>query len=437
MKKVYFYTLGCKVNQYDTETMRAGFGRLGFESVAGVEDADVCVVNTCSVTRESDRKCRSQVRRLRRLNPEVFMVATGCYASGTPNELDTLPEVDLVVTHMDRMKTPLDVLDALGLRCPDELAIAGQNGLSSFAERTRAFVKIEDGCSQMCTFCRIPFYRGRVKSRLTDEVLHEIRQLAGNGYREIVLCGIQLGAFGRDTGESFPDLLRSIDDIPGIARFRLSSIEPDDVTDELVEVLTTLPKSAPHLHLPIQSADDGILKRMRRRYDYAFYKRLVDELRSRIADFAVSADLMVGFPGESEQAFRNSVSAVREIQYCRLHIFRFSARPGTKAATYPDQLPKEVIDRRRHELDRVAREVVESVRRRQLGTLRTVLLEESGPEPGSAVGFSENYLRVMVLPNGEASETPEQRAGDLVRVRIESLDPAHLVGKLAEESAAA
>ncbi len=432
MKKVYLATLGCKVNQYDTEAMRAAFHRLGFESAGQAGEADVCVVNTCSVTAESDRKCRTLIRRLRRQNPRAFLVASGCYAQGSHDELESMAEVDLVIGAKEHETLPLEVLQAIGLGCPDELAasaVAAGSTLTTFTEHTRAFVKIEDGCNQMCTYCRIPFYRGRARSRPAEEILREIRQLSERGYQEVVLCGIQLGAFGRDSGDSLPQLLQDIDSIPAVARIRLSSIEPDDVTDELVEILTSLAKAAPHLHLPLQSGDDRVLRRMRRGYTFDDYRRLVNRLRKAGGeDFAISTDVMVGFPGEDEKAFERSVSAIREIEFCRLHIFRFSARPGTRAVQFPDPLPKEVLDRRRAKIGRAADEAVGKVRRRQIGRVLTVLLEERGKEPGTAVGFSENYLRVQARNDAGGSNHLEDLLGQLVPVRIDSLSDKYLLG---------
>lgn len=432
MKKVYFATLGCKVNQYDTEALRAAFHRLGFESARQVGEADVCVVNTCSVTAESDRKCRNLIRRLRHRNPEAFLVAAGCYAQGSPEQLEAMPEVDRVIGARRHETLPFEILEALGLCCPDEQAtsaLAAGSTLTTFTEHTRAFVKIEDGCNQMCTYCRIPFYRGRARSRPAEEILREIRQLSERGYREVVLCGIQLGAFGRDSGESLPQLLRDIDSIPSVARLRLSSIEPDDVTDELVETLTSLAKVAPHLHLPLQSGDDGVLRRMRRGYTFEDYRRRAARLREAGGEeFAISTDVMVAFPGEDEAAFQRSVEAIRELEFCRLHIFRFSPRPGTRAAGFPDQLSKEVVDQRRAEIGRVAEEVVNKVRRRQIGRVLTVLLEEPGKEPKTAVGFSENYLRVQACMGRGDKDSIERFLGQLVPVKINSLSGEYLLG---------
>jgi threonylcarbamoyladenosine tRNA methylthiotransferase MtaB len=428
MKKVFFYTLGCRVNQYDTESLRAGFSALGFEPVLDVALADVCVVNTCSVTAESDRKCRSQIRRLKRLRPEVFMAVTGCYAEGSPGDLEQMPEVDLVVGGKNRGALPMEVLQALGLRCPDARFHPSGNdstaALTVFAEKTRAFIKIEDGCNQMCTYCRIPFYRGRARSRCVEEIVQEVRRLSDKGYGEVVLCGIQLGAFGRDTGQSLPTLLEQLEQLPDVHRIRLSSIEPDDVDEDLIDVLVRLPKVAPHLHLPLQSGDNGVLGRMRRRYTYEEFRDMVARLRDRVPDYAVSSDIMVGFPGEDEEAFEHSLRAIREIEFCRLHLFRYSVRPGTKAAQLPGRVPKPVIDRRREEMGRVAGEVVNQVRARQIGRTLSVLLEEPGRRPGTAVGFSENYLRV------EMQGYSGQMSGRIVPVRILGMDEEVLRGRL-------
>ena len=337
--------------------------------------------------------------------------------------VEAMPEVDLVVGSQNRAALPLEVLDALGIRCPDEATQPGSPLLTKFAEHTRAFIKIEDGCNQMCSYCKIPFYRGRARSRTSEEVLREIQMLVQQGYREMVLCGIQLGAFGRDTGESLSELLHRIDCLEGLGRFRLSSIEPDDVSDELADTLLDLNRLAPHLHLPLQSGDDGILKRMRRRYSIEDYRRLVIRLRRRNPHFAFSTDLMVGFPGETDEAFENSIRAVQEFEFCRVHIFRFSARTGTAAARLPNKVPQGMINRRREIIGHLAEEVVNRVRQAQINRHLIVLLEEPGSTHDTAVGFSENYLRV------QASGVSHNQLGQLVPVVIESMDQENLLGK--------
>lgn len=430
--KVYFHTLGCRVNQYDTEALRSAFFQMGFEPTARPRDAQVAIVNTCSVTAESDRKCRNAIRRLRRENPEAFLAVTGCYASGAPEDLEAMPEVDLVTPSRgkDPREIALGILESLGLQCPDEQGLAEGilPTLTEFAEHTRAFIKIEDGCNQRCTYCRIPFFRGRARSRPSSEVLEEIRNLARHGYREVVLCGVQLGAFGRDSGEGLPGLLRAIDAIEEIDRFRLSSIEPDDVSEELTEALLSLPKAAPHLHLPLQSGDDGILRSMRRRYDFHYYRALAKRLREANPEFAISTDIMVGFPGESEEAFDNSIRAAKEIEFCRLHIFRYSPRPGTRAASFSGQVPREILDARRERLGIEASAVVDRVRKRQIGRTLSVMLEEEGAGEALAVGFSENYLRVQARFDPSRDPDWKKHLGRLTPVRIEGMNREYLLG---------
>jgi len=430
--KVYFHTLGCRVNQYDTEALRSAFSQMGFEPTPRPGDAQVTIVNTCSVTAESDRKCRGAIRRLRRENPEAFLAVTGCYASGTPEDLEAMPEVDLVTPSRgkDASEVALGILESLELQCPDERGTAEGilPTLTEFAEHTRAFIKIEDGCNQMCTYCRIPFYRGRARSRPSSEVLEEIHNLARRGYREVVLCGVQLGAFGRDSGESLPDLLRSINRIEGIDRFRLSSIEPDDVAEELIETLLSLPKAAHHLHLPLQSGDDGILRAMRRRYDFDYYRALAKRLRDQNPEFAISTDIMVGFPGESDEAFENSIRAVKEIGFCRLHLFRYSPRPGTRAASFYGQVSKGILDARRDRLGAEGEAVVNRVRQRQIGRTLSVMLEEEGAGDALAVGFSENYLRVQARFDPDGCPDWKKHLGRLTPVRIEAMNSEYLLG---------
>ena len=346
MKKVAFYTLGCKVNQYETEAMLEMFEKKGYTNVGSEEYADVYVINTCTVTHMSDRKSRQYIRRVKKKNPKSIIAVVGCYSQVSPEEILEIEDVNLVMGTNDR-RTIVDrieeldsnsklstVDDIMKVREFESIEISQNNG------KTRAFIKIQDGCDRYCTYCIIPYARGRIRSRNIDEIREEIITLANNGYKEVVLTGIHVASYGKDLKEDIGilDVIKAVNDIDGIERIRLSSVEPVLFTDEFIDEICKIDKLVPHFHLSLQSGTDSTLKRMNRRYTAAEYKRTVDTLRDRIKDVMLTTDVIVGFPGETNEDFSETLRFLKEIKLMHMHVFKYSPRKGTPAASMKDQV---------------------------------------------------------------------------------------------------
>lgn len=431
-KRVAFHTLGCKVNQYDSEAMLALFRRHGYEAVDFGRKADVYVINTCTVTHEGDRKSRQLVRRAKRLNPEAVVVVAGCYPQTAPGEVAGIPGVDVVVGNRDRSRIvelaeeaalsgPINaVRDIFQVREFEEMAIEG------FAGRTRAALKIQEGCQEFCTYCVIPFARGRVRSRRPENIRAEVERLARAGFKEVVLTGIHLGAYGRDLPgrPGLADVLRLIHGVPGIERIRLSSLEPMDLGEGLLTAMAGLPRVCRHLHLPVQSGSDSVLARMRRRYTTADFRRLVERARELLPGLAVTTDVMAGFPGETEEEHAETMAFLEEIGFSRLHVFPFSPRSGTVAARMPGQVPAGVKERRVRELIAFGERLALSAHQQLVGRVMQVLVEdESGPD-GLLEGYTGNYVRVRFVG-------PDELRNRLVNVAVLSADAEGVQGELA------
>lgn len=388
-------TLGCKVNQYDSERLRARLLRQGFRACSeGYGEPDLIIVNTCSVTSESDRKGRQLIRKLIRRYPQARVAVTGCYAERKPGDVLRISGVGEVVRIEDQEAWVQRVAEELGWGCADQDALwEPGEGIELFEEHTRAFVKIQDGCDLKCTFCSIPQSRGAARSRPLPEIVAECATLVRGGYPEIVLCGICLGLYGQGSDIRLPRLARAVAEIEGIQRVRISSLEPQDVTEELFAVMAERPETVcPHLHLPLQSGSNAILRRMKRPYTAEHFQERVERARGLIPRFEVSTDIMVGFPGESEEDFERTLAAVRANRFNKVHAFRFSAREGTPAVRLKDHLPPKVIEERRRILDEVACAVADEVKQGYIGSSLPVLPET--PEEEYATGFTPNYLRV-------------------------------------------
>jgi threonylcarbamoyladenosine tRNA methylthiotransferase MtaB len=403
MRSVGFITIGCKLNQFETEQMREVAGRLGYLANADPLAADVCVVNTCTVTSKSDYRSRQAVRRAIRSNPDALVVVTGCYAQRSPAELAAIPGVDVVLGNPEK-----DEIEAyLGLsKQARPLVRTGEPGrailvgpprhLHGFGAYTRAFVKIQDGCDNRCTYCAVPAARGASRSKQAAEIRAEVETLVGEGYREIVLTGVHLGAYGKDLAPrtSLAALLATLADVQGLARVRLSSVEPTDLTDELIHLAADCSsKVCPHFHVPLQSGDDRVLRRMGRPYDGNYYRRLIDRVAGSVSRCGIGADVMVGFPGEDERAFANTLDLVKDLALTYLHVFSFSTRPGTPACSLDGQVDPETRSRRSSELRRVGREKGAAFRTSLVGKTVDVLVLGKG-DRCSATGLSGNYVKV-------------------------------------------
>ena len=422
-ERVAFRTFGCRLNQYDTESIRTLLEASGrYESVGG--EADVYVVNTCSVTARADASARKAVRRIHAENPGAKIVVTGCYAQRAPAELAGLPGVSLVLGAADRGR----VVDELALARAGEaprLAVAPiaearkflEVPITEMRERRRAFVKVQEGCNESCSFCIVPQTRGVSRSRAPEAVLEQVRRLVDGGYPEIVLTGVHAGDYGLDLGggarapgsgahapgrgaggrRPLVCLIERILAVPGLERFRLSSIEPASVDDDLVSLMAVEEKFARHFHIPMQSANDEVLARMRRRYTASGFRRLVERIAERVPDCGIGTDVICGFPGETDAAFEDTFEALAELPVTYLHPFTYSPRPGSESAAWPDDVPSEVKKRRVGALKRLSRDKGRMFRERHVGRVAGVL-----PEGPDGSGWTDNYIRVQVVGSGSA-----------------------------------
>lgn len=388
-------TLGCKVNQYETEYVREGLERIGFREAVGDERADLCIINTCTVTQEGDAKSRQVIRRLARENPGARLVVMGCYATRAPEEVARLPGVSEVVT--DKRELP-DLLGRFGV-------VDIPTGISRFANRRRAYVKVQDGCLLRCSYCIIPQVRPQLYSRPPEPILDEVRRLVDNGYREIVLTGVHLGHYGVEQNAGKPKaawlrlshLVDQIARLPGDFRIRLSSIEATEVTRELIQVLVDhQEKVCPHLHICLQSGSDRILRRMKRRWSSRHFVDRCHLIATLLPDPALTTDVIVGFPGETDADFAETCRVAREVGFSKIHVFPFSARRGTPAAELAEQVPKQVKADRSQQLTQLAAELQTAYYRRLLGRELRVLVEAGGTDlaPGRQLGTSCRYVPV-------------------------------------------
>lgn len=430
-RRVAVHTLGCKVNQYDSEAMLTLFRRRGYETVAFGDAADVYVINTCAVTEEGDRKSRQLIRRARRRNPQAVVVVAGCYPQTAPGEVAGIPGVDVVLGNQDRVRVVELAEEAGRSRQPIQqvgnifrITEFEEMGIEDYEGRTRAPVKIQEGCHEFCSFCIIPYARGRPRSRRPEEVRAEVERLAASGVREVVLTGIHLGAYGQGRGPGLAGVLRHIHPVEGIERIRLSSLEPMDAGQGVIEAMAALPKVCRHLHLPVQSGSDPVLARMRRRYTAHQFRGLADLAREKLPGVALTTDVMAGFPGESEEDHLATLALIEEVGFTRLHVFPFSARPGTPAARFPDQVPAAVRERRALELAELGARLALAHHRGLVGR-RVEVLVEYPLEDGWREGYTGDYVRVR-FPDA-AGVRPRTFAW----VEVEEADAEGVRGRLA------
>ena len=427
-KRVAFLTLGCKVNQYDSDAMRSLFLSRGYTTAE--KDADIYVINTCSVTSVGDKKSRQLIRRIRREHPGAIIAAAGCYAQLSPEEV-AAAGCDVVVGNQNRAHI-VDYIEeaaagSAGNHVVDIMRVAEFENLTvtpEGEEKTRAFVKVQEGCDNYCTFCIIPYARGRLKSRRPEDAVAEVALLADKGYREIVLTGIHLGNYGVDLrdGTRLSSLVEALLAIPGISRIRLGSIESVEVSDELIRILQTERRVCRHLHLPIQSGSDAVLARMHRHYRLAEFKKLIGTLREKIPGLALTTDLIVGFPGETEALFEETLETLRELQFSGIHVFPYSPRTGTPAAGYPDQVSTAVKKERVHRVEELEKEIAGAYCQTFLGKTVRVLAEER--RGGRWEGLSDEYIRVTF-------DGPGIEKGGLYDVYITALTEEGMEGEIA------
>jgi threonylcarbamoyladenosine tRNA methylthiotransferase MtaB len=418
MPTVAYYTLGCKVNQYETEQIRQDLERAGCVTVSSNSRADAYVINTCSVTGVADSKSRAAIRRAVRLNPDAVIAVTGCYAQLQPGRVADIEGVDLVFGNDEKEQAAERILARLGI-VPSVSAAKTEVALR---RRTRALVKVQDGCDQFCAYCIVPLARARKYSRPIEEIRTELEALASCGYREVVLTGIRLGSY-ENGGNRLPELVRMAADVEGIERIRLSSIEPWEVDASLLDAMDR-PKVCRHLHIPLQSGDDDILSRMGRPYTAEDYLLTVENVRKRFPDVGITTDVIAGFPGETEEAFENTLRMVTDAGFTRLHVFRYSQRPGTLAAQMTGQVPTDVRKRRADELIRVGLIAMADFASRFVGRELAVLIETTGPTK-LLTGFADNYVEVNLA--GDVG-----LKGRIVRVKITGVNESgKATGKVA------
>ncbi len=426
--KAAFYTLGCKVNQTESEALAGIFRAGGYEIVPFEERADVYVINTCTVTNMGDRKSRQVIRRAGKANPEGTVVVMGCYAQVAPDEVSRIPGVDLVVGTRDRGRI-LELVDrARGGEEPVNMvretwqgAVFEELPLLETESRVRATLKIQEGCNQFCTYCIIPYARGPVRSRDPEKALQEAERLVGAGYKELILTGIHTGAYGIDLGLDLNYLVSRLAELQGLERLRLSSVESTEFTPGLVKTIAGNPVVCPHLHIPLQSGSDRTLARMNRPYSRGEFEGIVETLRGKIPDLAVTTDVIVGFPGEDETEHRDSLEFAAKMEFANIHVFKYSPRTGTPASGYPGQVPPADKEARSRDFIDLARHLWQAYASRFLGRSLEVLVEQEVGED-QWEGHTATYLRVRFPGSGD-------QRGKMARVKLESLAEGYLRGK--------
>lgn len=423
MASVAFHTLGCKVNHYETEAIWQLFKEQGYERTDFESISDVYVINTCTVTNTGDKKSRQVIRRAIRKNPDAVICVTGCYAQTSPAEIMAIPGVDIVVGTQDRVKMleyieqykeerqPINAVgNIMKNRVYEELDVP------SFTDRTRASLKIQEGCNNFCTFCIIPWARGLMRSRDPQEVIRQAQQLVDAGYKEIVLTGIHTGGYGEDMKDyNLASLLRDLEaQVRGLKRLRISSIEASQITDEVIDVIDKSNVVVRHLHIPIQSGSNTVLKRMRRKYTMEFFAERLERLKEVLPGLAVTSDVIVGFPGETEEEFMETYNFIKEHKFSELHVFPYSKRTGTPAARMEDQVDEEVKNERVHRLialsDQLAKEYASQFENEVLEVIPEERFKED-PESGLYEGYTDNYLKIVF-------KATEDMVGKIIKVKI-------------------
>ncbi|WP_303861826.1 tRNA (N(6)-L-threonylcarbamoyladenosine(37)-C(2))-methylthiotransferase MtaB [Alkalibaculum bacchi] len=408
MKTAAFHTLGCKVNTYDTESMMELFEKAGYEIVDFEEQADVYIINTCTVTNVGDRKSRQMIRKAKRVSPQAIVAVTGCYAQTSPEDLKKIPEVNIIIGNQDRSRI---------VQLVEEKKISGHNidivqdimktkkyeelKISKVKDHGRAFIKVQEGCNNFCSYCIIPYARGPVRSRSIENILEEGRQIATQGYKEIVITGINVSSYGRELeGVTLIDVLKGLNEIEGIERIRLGSLEPMLLDEEFIMGLEDINKLCDHFHLSLQSGSDEILKKMNRKYDTKMYKTIIDNIRKVFPRASLTTDIMVGFPGESHENFRESYEFIDQIGFSKLHVFKYSKRQGTPASKMVDQIPESIKEERSKEIIGLSDKLEKNYYKQFLGKKMAVLIEQSSKEDYNIYqGHTTNYILVKIQGN--------------------------------------
>lgn len=414
-KKAVYYTLGCKLNFSETSSIGKMLKDVGVRTVRKGEKADICVINTCSVTEIADKKCRQAIHRLTKQHPGAFVVVTGCYAQLKPEQVSNIEGVDLVLGAEQKGEL-INYLGSLEKHEHGEAITTATKDIRSFApscsrgDRTRYFLKVQDGCDYFCSYCTIPFARGRSRNGKIEDLVAQARQAAAEGGKEIVLTGVNIGDFGKTTGETFFDLVKALDQVEGIERFRISSIEPNLLTDEIIEYVAHSRAFMPHFHIPLQSGCDEVLKLMRRRYDTALFASKIRKIKELMPDAFIGVDVIVGTRGETPEYFEKAYEFIRGLDVTQLHVFSYSERPGTQALKIDYVVPAEEKHQRSQRLLALSDEKTKAFYARHIGQEAKVLMEKSKASMPMH-GFTENYIRVEL-------EHDDSLDNHLVQVRM-------------------
>lgn len=425
-RKIACFTLGCKLNYAETSTIIEQLQREGAELVQEGENADICLVNTCSVTEVADHKCRQQISKMARRHPGALLVVTGCYAQLKPEQVASLDGVDLVLGSEEKARLVPEIIKRVNMM-PEERFVARHEFHTSrtadirrffpscaSGERTRYFLKVQDGCDYYCTYCTIPFARGRSRNGSIESMVEQARNVAAKGGREIVITGVNIGDFGKSTGETFLDLIKALDKVEGIERYRISSIEPNLLTDEVICYCASSRAFMPHFHIPLQSGSDDVLRLMKRRYDTALFRSKVERVLELMPDAYIGVDVIVGTRGETEEMFEDAFRFMEALPVSEYHVFSYSERPGTKALEIPHIVAPEEKHRRSQRILALSESKMRAFYGRYETTTRPVLLEHSHRD-GVIYGFTDNYIRVACHYEGEK---PQGVEGRVVPVRL-------------------
>jgi len=419
-KKFKIVTLGCRTNQYESQAYQNQLEGMGFSPAVSGEAADICIVNTCTVTESADSSSRHEIRQLARQNPGAKLVVTGCFAERQPETVRQIEGVSHVVPNRDKEELLNTVFP--GMELPEF-------SIKRFDAHTRAFVKVQDGCNSFCTYCIIPYVRGRSRSRTMQEILTEVEGLISNGFKEVVLTGINIGDFDGNKGEGetpdrLADLVRAVDAVPGLQRLRVSSIDPDEVDDDLLGAIINGKNTCKSMHVVLQSGSNVILKRMNRKYTRQMFMDTVDRLRGACADFTFTTDIIVGFPGETDVDFAETLEVMREVKFAKVHMFPYSDRPRTRSALMPNKVPPEIIKARKQEVLRLSEQIAFELRQNYVGRQMSVLTENGDKtRPGEISGHTDNFLQVWI---------PDSNYGPNAIVDVELVEntPDGLIGKV-------
>jgi len=414
-KRVAFHTLGCKLNFAESSTMARSFPEEAYQRVSPDSEADIYIINTCSVTDTADRKCRQAIRKIISNNPAAFVAVVGCYAQLNPGAVAQIEGVDLVLGTDEKFNISSYIENIEKKKAPEihsceNIDKIGFNASWSSNDRTRSFLKVQDGCDYHCSYCTVPLARGASRNQPIEGIVKEAKSIVAAGVKEIVLTGVNVGDFGKSTGESLEELLRTLCRVEGLERLRLSSIEPNLLTNDIIKLIASEPVLMPHIHMPLQSGNDHILGLMRRRYKREIFRDRINTIKELLPEAAAGADVIVGFPGETDEEFEDTYEFLSSIPFTYLHVFAFSPRPGTPAASMPGKVTEKIKEHRSRQLIRLSENHKNLFMRENTGEIRNVLFEKKNFS-GMIAGFTENYIKTFVPYNKSLS-------GNILRVRL-------------------